>query len=72
MNRPCCSLAAPLSSSLALFPARGLAQLPGSLTNGLVSYYDFSGSANDIAGTSSASVAGATLTNGVTGAPETA
>lgn len=77
VNRPCCSLAAAvlfaaLTSSLALLPARGLAQLPGSLTNGLVSYYDFSGNANDIAGTNNASVVGATLTNGVTGAPETA
>jgi len=48
------------------------AQLPSSLTNGLVSYYNFNGNANDVAGTNNATVFGAVLTNGITGAPSTA
>jgi len=48
------------------------AQLPNSLTNGLVSYYTFDGNANDVVGTNNATAVGVTLTNGVTGAANSA
>ena len=48
------------------------AQLPGTLTDGLVSYYTFDGNANDVVGTNNATAVGVVLTNGVTGAANTA
>jgi len=38
------------------------AQIPDSLTNGLVAYYPFDGNANDMVGTNNGTVFGATLT----------
>lgn len=52
--------------------SRGWAQLPGSLTDGLVSYYPFEGNANDVVGTNNATAVGVTLTSGITGAPNSA
>ncbi len=48
------------------------AQPSGSLTNGLVSYYTFEGNADDVVGTNNATGVGVILTNGVTGAPNSA
>lgn len=55
-----------------LLPREVSAQLPGSLTNGLVSYYTFDGNANDSVGTNDATVLGAVLTNGITGVADSA
>lgn len=63
---------------LSLFVAVGMigsasaSTLTGSLTNGLASYYDFNGNANDSVGGNHATVYGAILTNGITGSGNSA